>query len=104
VSQALTFVTTLDQALTILRAQAPGIEARHGVRVLGVFGSLARGQAGPDSDIDVLAETIGQPDMYDILAVEEELAAAFGRPVDLAFEKALRPHWLALVRADFVAA
>jgi predicted nucleotidyltransferase len=46
---------TLDEALAKLRAAKPLLD-RYGVRRVGVFGSTARGEAGPDSDVDVLVE------------------------------------------------
>ncbi|MFY8208502.1 MAG: nucleotidyltransferase family protein, partial [Caulobacter sp.] len=46
---------TLDEALTKLRAAKPLLD-RYGVARVGVFGSTARGEAGPDSDVDVLVE------------------------------------------------
>jgi len=46
---------TLDEALTRLRAAKPLLD-RYGVARVGVFGSTARGEAGPDSDVDVLVE------------------------------------------------
>lgn len=45
----------LPEVLATLRAHEPELR-RLGVRHAGVFGSVARGEAGPDSDIDVLVE------------------------------------------------
>jgi hypothetical protein len=44
-----------EQALRTLRAHAPALRARGVVR-LGLFGSIARGEASPDSDVDLLIE------------------------------------------------
>ena len=48
---------TLPDALAILRAHRAELEAR-GIRHAALFGSLARGEAGPDSDIDVLIDFV----------------------------------------------
>ncbi len=45
--------------LRLLREAAPEIKRRFGVRSIGLFGSAARGEAGPDSDVDVLVEIEG---------------------------------------------
>lgn len=52
---------------------------------LALFGSVLRDDFGPESDIDVLVSFAPgvQPSLRDWLAMEEELAALFGRKVDL---------------------
>lgn len=57
---------------------------RWGVAELSVFGSAARGEAGPDSDVDLLY--VFEPDArvgWEIVELEKELSQLFGRKVDL---------------------
>lgn len=58
---------------------------RHSIRWLAVFGSFARGTAGPDSDVDVVVEfEPGRTPGWGIVRVAEALRPAFGgRRVDL---------------------
>jgi uncharacterized protein len=59
---------------------------RHGVRKLSLFGSVLKGTARPDSDIDLLVEfePEARPTLLDLAAMEEELARLLGgRRVDL---------------------
>lgn len=64
-----------------------------GVRRLGVFGSVGRGEARPESDVDVLVGFSDKARTFDNLyAVGEALEEAFGRPVDLVTEDALSPY------------
>ncbi len=80
---------TLDEALEKLRGAKPLLD-RYGVARIGVFGSVARGEAGPDSDVDVLVEF--KPKYlpgFGFFRLERELAGLFGRPVDLLTEGAL---------------
>ncbi len=73
------------------------------IRELSQFGSSARGEARPDSDIDLLVEY--QPDaewsLLDTARLREELAELFGRPVDLVRERNItNPYRLASIRRD----
>lgn len=63
-----------------------------GVRRLGVFGSVARGEAGPESDIDVLVEFETTPDLFEFAALRDRLAEILERPVDLATPQGLKPR------------
>lgn len=53
------------------------------VEAAGVFGSVARGEARPDSDVDVFALFDGEVDHRRVLEVEGELSRAMGGQVDL---------------------
>jgi predicted nucleotidyltransferase len=67
---------------------------RHGIRRLAVFGSAARGDLGPDSDIDILVEFF--PDRrvgLRFITIQDELAEVFGRKVDLNTPAFLSPHF-----------
>lgn len=62
------------------------------IKELSLFGSLARGDAGPESDADVLV--VFQPDkhwdLWDMVDLRDELADLFHRPVDVVVEGAIR--------------
>jgi predicted nucleotidyltransferase len=71
-------------------AELQEICARYGIARLEVFGSVARGDAGPRSDIDLLYEL--QPGArlgWEIEGLSDELAALLGRPVDLISKRGL---------------
>jgi predicted nucleotidyltransferase len=71
-----------------------------GVRRLGVFGSVARGEADPESDVDVLVEFDKVPDLYEFAALRDRLAAILGRPVDLTTPRALSAHLRSRILAE----
>ena len=75
----------LDQ----LRAAVPEMKERFGVRKIGVFGSAARGEAGPESDIDVLVE-FDDPAFDRYMDLKFYLEDLFGRPCDLVLEDGLK--------------
>ncbi len=67
----------------------------HGIRHVAVFGSLARGEAQPDSDADVLVEfEPGRTPGFGMHAVAEALRPVFGgRRVDLVTRRGLSPRF-----------
>jgi predicted nucleotidyltransferase len=67
------------------------IAARHGARNVRVFGSTARGEVGPESDLDLLVDFEPQRSLLDQVALIQDLEDLLGRKVDVATEDAL--HW-----------
>ena len=65
----------------------------HKVERLRVFGSAARGEDRPDSDIDLLVDFVFPVGFFELIELEEQLAAFFGKSVDLLTEKGLSPHF-----------
>lgn len=63
----------------------PSLARQWGISRLAIFGSCARGEELPDSDVDVLAEfKPGKtPSLIGHLRLQEELSGAFGRRADL---------------------
>jgi predicted nucleotidyltransferase len=57
-----------------------------------VFGSVARGEAGPGSDVDLLVTFANPPGLFARMDFREKLEELLGRRVDLATEENL--HWL----------
>ncbi len=64
---------------------------KHGVTFAGLFGSRARGEERPDSDMDLLVK-FGEPKGYfDVIDLEEDLSKTLAVDVDLVTEGALSP-------------
>ena len=68
-----------------------GALAALGIRALSLFGSLARGEARPDSDVDLLVEFSVTPGLVGYVRARDYLARLLGRPVDLVMRSGLRP-------------
>ena len=66
------------------------IAAQHGARNVRVFGSVARGEAGPESDVDFLVELEPGRSLLDHAALLLDLEQLLGRKVDVATERSLK--------------
>ena len=76
---------------------------RHGIRRLSVFGSAARGELRPDSDIDVLVEfEPGRRIGLRFITIQDELTQLLGRPVDLNTRGFLSPSFVDRVSNEAV--
>ena len=78
------------EAIKTRRAELLALAARRGARNLRVFGSVARGEAGPDSDLDLIVEMEPGRSVMDLLALVSELEDALGTRVHLVEDVAPR--------------
>lgn len=82
---------TRDEVLRRIRAERPEL-TRLGVRSLALFGSAARDEATPASDIDLLVEFERQVGLFGFIRVKQHLERILGRRVDLVTPDALKPQ------------
>ena len=82
-----------DQVIATLREHEPELKAA-GVMRLSLFGSTARGDRRPDSDIDLLAafDETRRISLLDVAGIEIQLSELLGRTVDLVEEGTLNPR------------
>ncbi|MFA4876392.1 MAG: nucleotidyltransferase family protein [Methanoregula sp.] len=88
--------------LSLLRQHEPELKKRFGVATIGIFGSFIRGEARPESDVDVLVTfRKGQETFDNYMDCKFYLEDLFGRNVDLimkgAIKKRLKPYILSEV-------
>jgi predicted nucleotidyltransferase len=92
-----------QRALATLRRNEPALRQR-GICHAALFGSVARGDNRPDSDIDILVEF--DPDahvtVFDYVGIKDFIAALFSEPVDVIDREALKPHLRRLSERDAV--
>jgi uncharacterized protein len=66
------------------------LAGRYALSKMGVFGSFARGDETPGSDIDILVEFSAAPDLFEFFEIEEYLEGLLQRKIDLVREQAIR--------------
>jgi predicted nucleotidyltransferase len=82
------------------RADILRIAQRHGARNIRVFGSEARGQARPGSDLDLLVDMEPDRSLLDLVGLEQELEDLLGRRVDVLTAASVDPSIRASILAD----
>lgn len=80
----------LEKDLREKRQDILRLALKHGVKAISVFGSVARGEAGPDSDVDFLVEVEGPTPPWFPGGLVADLEELLGRPVDVVEPDALR--------------
>ena len=75
-----------------IKSLLPVLRSRYGVDQIGIFGSFARGEAGPDSDVDLLV-SFSRPIGWDFFDLKDFLEEKLSRKVDLVTERSIRPDW-----------
>ncbi len=75
-----------------LAARVRALGARYGVQNIRVFGSVARGEAGPHSDIDLLVDYVPGHGGFAFVEFCDGVEKLLGRPVDVVTERSLHPR------------
>lgn len=71
---------------------------KHDASRIGIFGSRARGDERPDSDLDVLVDFRQTKGLLSLVGIEQELSDALGIKVDLLTEAAISPHLIERIK------
>lgn len=78
--------------LRLRRNEILSLADRHGARNVRVFGSVARGDDRPESDIDLLIDVERGCSLLDVIGLEQELEELLGRRVEVLTVGGLSPH------------
>lgn len=94
-------MTTTD-LLIARRDRIIQLAAHHGAHNVRVFGSVARGEAGPKSDVDLLVEMDQGRSLLDLIKLSQELEAYLDRKVDILTDAGLSPYLEQRIHAEAV--
>ena len=92
-----------DEALEILGTHAGELRQEFGVASLRLFGSVARNEAAPASDVDILVSFSVAPTFRRFMQLRFRLEELLGRQVDLVTESGLRDRVRPFVERDAIA-
>ena len=92
----------IDDLLTAKRDDIIRIALQYNADNVRVFGSVARGQAGENSDIDFLVDFLPGYTLWDRIGIVQDLRDLLGRGVDVVSEKSLREHLRSSILRDAV--
>ncbi len=92
-----------SEALETLRRSEAALRAR-GVRRAALFGSIARGDNRPDSDIDIMGkiDPAAHITVFDYVGLKEYIAGLFDGPVDVVNRDNLKPYIRPAATADAI--
>lgn len=80
-----------DKEIAARRDDILRAAAAHGASNVRIFGSVAKGEAGPESDVDVLVDLEPDRSLFDLGGLLVDLQEILGRKVDVVTEGSL--HW-----------
>ncbi len=87
--------------LQVIREMRSDLAMRFSVRSIGVFGSFARGDAEPKSDVDILVE-LADPTFDHYMDLKFKLEEVFQRPVDLVMADTVKPRLKPIIEREVV--
>jgi predicted nucleotidyltransferase len=96
----------LSKLLERLGALKPALKDRFGVTAIHVFGSYARGEAGPDSDLDLLVDFAPsvRPTLFSLTDLDQFLEDHLGLKVEAIPRQSLNPRLAPYINRDLVPA
>ncbi len=90
-------IMTIDE----IREKISPILAANNIEYAAVFGSVARGDAGPDSDVDLVVRIKKIPfGIWGVVGLKQDLEHALGKKVDVVSEFAINPMLAEKIKPD----
>ena len=77
--------TTAD-FLRLLQNYRTAAASKYGIRRIGIFGSVARGEQTANSDVDIVVDLV-KPRLFYLVHIKDDLQTLFGCPVDIVRER-----------------
>lgn len=93
---------TIDEIRSVIRAHQDDLHSRYKARVVGIFGSYARGEQQADSDLDILAVFDSDASLLDLGGAQVMLSELLGLKVDLIPREDVRPELKESIESETV--
>ena len=90
-----------EEILDLLSKTKPELESRYKVQRIALFGSYARGDQSPDSDVDILVEVDTSVGLA-FVDLAERIEEVLGLPVELVSHRAVKPNKMKSVEQDLI--
>jgi predicted nucleotidyltransferase len=90
-----------EEALLKLRTILPALSQKYPIEKLGIFGSVARGEQTPESDLDIVAHFNG-PIGWEFIDLANELEKEMNCKVDLVSQKGIKPWYWNHIKSDII--
>ena len=91
-----------SQIQKILKDNIPKLQKEYEINQLGMFGSYARNEQTPESDLDLLVTFKKKPSLFRFIELENYLSDLLDTKVDLVMESALKPRIGETIRKEMV--
>ena len=72
--------------IQLLRQYKESSSEKYGIKRIGIFGSVARGEQTENSDVDIVVSLV-QPRLFNLVHIKDDLQQLFGCPVDIVRER-----------------
>ena len=92
---------TKEEILSLLIQNKSELENRFKVRRMALFGSYARGDQKPDSDVDILVD-IDPSVGLEFVTLAEQIEKLLGLPIELVSRRAIKPNKLKYIEQDLI--
>lgn len=83
---------TVSNTIKGRREEILDLARKYGAKNIRVFGSMARGEQGPESDLDIIVEMEKGRSLLDIIAIKQDIEEILGRKVDVVTEASISPY------------
>ncbi|MEA1927341.1 MAG: nucleotidyltransferase family protein [Candidatus Auribacterota bacterium] len=93
----------MNEIKTIIRRQSANLKKNYGLRVVGIFGSYARGEQQSESDIDLLVEILKPISILELVGAEIYLSEILGVKVELVPRRSVREEARETISREAVA-
>lgn len=98
----ITLTMGIDEFLAPKRDKILNLAAQHGADTVRVFGSFARGEAGPESDVDFLVHMGEGRSLFDLIRLKMALESLLGRDVDVLTDGGINRHAKARILGEAI--